>query len=82
MYYPYFIAYVSLGLLIGIAVFLWALKNGQFKDQERARYLPLDDADVKPAGPASGAGRLQTCALLGFLALGLLLVALVLVYAI
>ena len=46
MYYPFFLAYILTGLLIGIVVFVWALKNGQFTDQQRARFLALED--VRP----------------------------------
>lgn len=41
MYYPYFIAYMVAGFVISLIVFLWALRHGQFRDQERARFLPL-----------------------------------------
>lgn len=51
MYYPFFLAYILAGLFIGIVVFVWALKNGQFSDQQRARFLALED--VRPqAGTA------------------------------
>ncbi len=43
MYYPYFIAYLAIGLVLSVMVFIWALKNGQFKDQQRARFLPLEN---------------------------------------
>ncbi len=43
MYYPYFISYMVAGLVISLVVFIWALIKGQFKDQQRARYLPLRD---------------------------------------
>jgi nitrogen fixation-related uncharacterized protein len=49
MYYPYFIAYMAAGFLISIVVFIWALNNGQFKDQQRARFIPLEN-DLK-TGP-------------------------------
>ena len=50
MYYPYFIAYIAIGLTISLVVFYWAFRTGQFNDQQRARYLPLrDDADRSPA---------------------------------
>lgn len=42
MYYPYFIAYIVSGFIISLLVFFWALHNGQFKDQQRARFLPLE----------------------------------------
>lgn len=35
--------YIGIGFAISLLVFLWALKKGQFKDQERARFLPLED---------------------------------------
>jgi cbb3-type cytochrome oxidase maturation protein len=46
MYYPYFIAYMASGFVISIVVFFWALNNGQFKDQQRARFIPLEN-DLK-----------------------------------
>jgi cbb3-type cytochrome oxidase maturation protein len=50
MYFPYFIAYIGIGLTISLVVFFWAVKSGQFNDQQRARYLPLrDEPDTGPA---------------------------------
>ena len=43
MLYFFFILFLVSGFIFGIIVFVWALKNGQFKDQQRARYLALDD---------------------------------------
>ena len=43
MYYTLFIVYLIAGFAITIWAFLWALRNGQFKDQQRARFLPLDE---------------------------------------
>jgi len=43
MYYPFFLAYILTGIFISAAVFIWAMKNGQFSDQQRARFLPLED---------------------------------------
>lgn len=49
MYYPYFIAYIGIGLVISLVVFYWAIRSGQFNEQQRARFLPLqDDADQPP----------------------------------
>ena len=47
MYFPYFLAYILIGLTLGVLVFVWAVKNGQFRDQQRARFLPLEEE----AGP-------------------------------
>lgn len=43
MYFPYFITYIAVGLIVTIAVFTWAVWSGQFKDQHRARFLPLEE---------------------------------------
>jgi cbb3-type cytochrome oxidase maturation protein len=39
---------IALGLgLLGLAGFLWALKNGQFDDLEGAALRILDDDDIR-----------------------------------
>jgi cbb3-type cytochrome oxidase maturation protein len=81
MYFPYFIAYICIGLVISIPVFVWALKNGQFQDQQRARFLPLrGDTDPAPAR-ATRWGRLETLTLFFLASAGLAASAAVLVYA-
>ena len=63
MYYPYYLAYMSAGFLISILVFIWALNSGQFKDQQRARFIPLEgDLKTEPA-KASRFARIETIAL-------------------
>lgn len=59
MYYPFFIAYILTGLFIGVTVFVWALKTGQFSDQQRARFLALED--ITPLTPSAKAGRDLYC---------------------
>jgi cbb3-type cytochrome oxidase maturation protein len=81
MYYPYFITYMVLGLSISLVVFLWALKNGQFKDQQRARFLPLQGEPSKTAGKASKLNRYEGYALLFLAAAGLAAIVAVLVFA-
>ena len=71
MYYPYFIAYMALGFTISLVVFFWALNNGQFKDQQRARYLPLDSALENKAVKASRFVRIETYALFTLACIGL-----------
>lgn len=46
MYYPFFLTYILTGLIIALLVFVWAMKNGQFSDQQRARFLPLEHEDA------------------------------------
>lgn len=41
MMYLYFILYILAGFIITLSLLFWALKNGQFRDQKRARFLPL-----------------------------------------
>ena len=63
MYYPYFIAYMAVGFIISIIVFFWALNNGQFRDQQRARFIPLEsDREIEPV-TTSRFARIETIAL-------------------
>ncbi len=68
MYFPYFITYMAIGFVISLAVFLWALKNGQFKDQQRARFLPLEEDNESSVVKVSVLKRYEIYALM-FLAL-------------
>lgn len=47
-------AALFLGLL-GLAAFLWALRNGQFDDLDGSAWRALDDGEPKAARPAEGA---------------------------
>jgi cbb3-type cytochrome oxidase maturation protein len=53
MYFPYFITYMVVGFAVSLLAFFWALKNGQFKDQKRARFLPLADEQEPPVTKVS-----------------------------
>ena len=81
MLYFFFILFLVSGFIFGIIVFVWALKNGQFKDQQRARYLALDDDEDLTERQVSGSGRFQAVAVLGLLIFGLMATAAVMVYA-
>lgn len=71
MYFPYYIAYMTAGFVISLAVFFWALNRGQFKDQNRARFIPLEaDGDTKPA-KVSRLARIETIALFVLVGIGL-----------
>jgi cbb3-type cytochrome oxidase maturation protein len=55
---------MAAGFIISLVVFFWALNSGQFKDQQRARFLPLqNDLQSKPTKIPRFA-RIQTFALL------------------
>ena len=81
MYFPYFITYMVLGFVISLVVFFWALKNGQFKEQQRARFLPLEDERKTSVEKVSNIKRYEIYTLM-FLALaGLAASAAVLVFS-
>ena len=71
MYYPYFLAYMVAGFIISLVVFFWALNKGQFNDQQRARFLPLEGHTE--AGPVklSWKGRIHAVILLAMASAGL-----------
>jgi len=81
MYYPYFIAYISIGLIISLAVFYWAIRAGQFTDQQRARFLPLQDDEDQPPTQTTRMNRIETYGLFILATLGLGATATVLAYA-
>ena len=81
MYYPYFITYMLIGLVISFFVFLWALDNGQFKDQKRARFLPFQDEQEMRPRNVSKISRVELYALALLATTGLMACAAVLVFA-
>ena len=81
MYYPYFIAYMAAGFIVSIVVFLWALNKGQFNDQQRARFLPLEN-DLKTAPvKLSRFARIEAIALFSLVCICLLCSGAVIVFA-
>lgn len=81
MYFPYFLAYMIAGFFLSLLFFFWALRKGQFRDQQRARYLPLDeDLDPTPTR-VSGMKRLEIYALLAVAFSGLLASGAVLIFS-
>jgi cbb3-type cytochrome oxidase maturation protein len=81
MYFPYFITYMVVGLVISLVVFFWALKNGQFKDQKRARFLPLEGEQKPSVEKVSGIRRYEIYALIFLAFAGLATSAAVLVFS-
>jgi cbb3-type cytochrome oxidase maturation protein len=73
--YVAWLSLIAAGIGTSIIVFLWALKNGQFSDQARARYLPLDEE--LPLGSVEVSQRLpvEVYALIIIIALGILSIA-------
>ena len=81
MYYPYFIAYIGIGLTISLVVFFWAFRTGQFGDQQRARYLPLKDDSDAPPVKTTRFNRIEIYGLFILATVGIGLTATVLAYA-
>ena len=65
MYYPFFLAYMIAGFIVSLVVFFWALSRGQFNDQQRARFLPLENRPVEGQVKLTRWGRLQNVLLFG-----------------
>ena len=75
LYYLFWALLVGASLWVSLGGFLWAYRRGQFRDQERARYLPLrGEAGPTASGGEKRAGREMSVmvGILGFGVLGLL----------
>ena len=71
-YYLPWVLLIALSLCVSLAAFFWALKHGQFSDQQRARYLPLrNEATSAPLANPSKFTR-EVYALVGVLCMGVL----------
>ena len=81
MYYLFYLLYVVVSTAVGLWVFLWALRNGQFRDQQRARFLPLQAGEEMPVVKVSKFHRYQAQVLLGFLITGLIASAALVIFA-
>ncbi len=81
MYFPFFITYLLIGFGISGLVFFWALKNGQFSDQKRAAFLPLQHDMENPPAQVRRIHRLEGIALLAMACLGLLVSVSVIVFS-
>ncbi len=81
MYYPYFIAYMTIGFAVSLLVFCWALRRGQFRDQDRARFLPLSREEEREAVKRSRASRAEALTLIFLASAGLSASAAVLIFA-
>ena len=83
MYFPYFITYIVAGFAISLLVLFWALHNGQFREQDRARFLALDREDAAPKSTVvSKFHRYEGIALIALVGAGLLATVSVLIFAI
>jgi hypothetical protein len=81
MYFPYFIAYMTVGFVVSLAVFFWALDRGQFRDQRRARFLPLEGTPAAMPAKLSRKGLIETWGLFALVCCGLAGSAAVILFA-
>jgi len=81
VYFPYFVAYMVVGFGVSLAVFFWALNRGQFRDQRRARFLPLESAPSAVSAKLTRKGRIETWGLFALACCGLAGSAAVIVFA-
>ena len=82
MFYQFWIVYATLGLLAAAVVFVWAVKSGQFADQDRARFIPLRDDPLIPHNPNASAFNPVVVGLAVVLFLGLCVIGAVVVISI
>ena len=69
-YYLPWVLLIVVSLWVSLAAFFWALKHGQFSEQERARYLPLRNEIASPLIPHPSKPTREVYALLGVLCMG------------
>ncbi|MFZ3044617.1 MAG: cbb3-type cytochrome oxidase assembly protein CcoS [Desulfatirhabdiaceae bacterium] len=79
MYISFFLAYMTIGFGISGLVFYWAIKNGQFRDQKRAAFLPLQhDTEIRQKR-ISRVNRFEAVILIAMACIGLMASASVLI---
>jgi hypothetical protein len=69
------------GFAGSLAVFFWALNRGQFRDQRRARFLPLEKPTAAISAKLTRRGLIETCGLFALACCGLAGSAAVIVFA-
>ncbi len=47
MFLQFWILFMIVGLSLSMWIFYWAVKRGQFEEQERAKYLPLANPPIE-----------------------------------
>jgi nitrogen fixation-related uncharacterized protein len=78
-YYLSWVLLIVISLWVSLGGFFWALRHGQFSEQERARYLPLRGEIIPPPVERPSRPTPEIYALLGILCMGglVLLIALI-----
>lgn len=81
MFYIGWIVLTATGILTSIWVFVWALRTGQFSEQGRARYLPLEDEPLRPYVADPSKLPIEVYVLLGVFGIGIVAMASTIVFS-
>jgi nitrogen fixation-related uncharacterized protein len=82
VFYQFWIVYATLGLLAAAAIFIWAVKSGQFAEQDRARFIPLRDDPIFADKPENSPLNPVVVGLAVVLFIGLCIIGMVLIVSI
>ncbi len=68
-YYLPWVVLMTASLAASLVLMVWGFRNGQFSDQDRARYLPLRDSGLSgPTRRPAGKKVIEVYCLLGLIA--------------
>lgn len=82
MFYQFWIVYAMLGLIAAAAIFIWAVKSGQFAEQDRARFIPLRDDPILPDKPENSTLNPVVVGLAAVLFIGLCVIGLAVIVSV
>lgn len=76
MFIPLWLFYLLSGTIMAVVTLVWAVRNRQFEDQDRARFIPLAGLTPEelsaPQPPVARAGRAAIAVTVGIGSLALL----------
>ena len=81
MFYIGWIVLTATGIFTSIWVFVWALRTGQFSEQGRARYLPLNGETLEDRGVDPSKLSIEVYVLLGVFGIGIVAMASTIVFS-
>jgi cbb3-type cytochrome oxidase maturation protein len=70
-YYLFWAILIVASLWVSLGGFLWAHRHGQFKDQDRARFIALRDEAGPPATLKAGGARHEAFVMIAILTMGI-----------
>ena len=81
-YYYIWALLIAVSIWVSLGGFLWAHRHGQFRDQDRARFLPLRGEALSTDQPGSAGARREAFVMAGIVAAGVSAILTVLVIAV